>query len=454
MKRSLPHTTLAGVLALLAGPVFAHVSGVDFGVPPSSVQGSPTITLPSGATQTAVTKDECEAQKQEGEECDDRFAFFLLTQDPFRAGAELQYALNYNGDRRTGTLTAGGDGNLVGRLSPGGPTRTSSGPSPFISGFGGYARYDTPEINFGTVIDFTNPANPAESALTHTNDNVSGWSGGVTGYVPIDKSGWGVSIGFTYSEADGQNGDTFQNGLGNDINLGWLYDQRAPNDSTGVSAASLDLNAASDLDLKYWNVRAMVTVPVGNWGNVGNSAFRFTPKFGIQYGRSRLSTVQSLSFITEGTLFEGSDLSSTRHQRLVDEYVGLGVGFAITSRPKDGGSGLGATFGASAFGNFVDHKLDSQQVNICDVCGPGEENFTVNSEAKDDSFGAEFNILGGISYTFSPGVEIGAYASAKYMEDMTSVANPVGEGDLGNGPQLGTEGGWQYQIGGYLGLQF
>lgn len=455
--------TLAVLCIFYSGAAFAIYNGVSItGVDPDSIQ-TVTISLPGEPATSLTRSKDCEDDPDE--DCPKGFAWYYESGSALVPGTtgNISY-LDKDGNRHSGSVTVGPDGVLGANFEPA-PATALNGFHGAAVPYGGYFRSDVAPIGIGVLVDQMDSSNPTKTPLLMTDDDVSGWNFGGAVLFPAGPK-WKVGFEFNYAEADGNGQQSFSAAdLGSYESLGWLYDARAENGSTGLTANFMDLDGSYQMDLKY--ARARLTAEYDLWPS--NSGVKLTPFVGLQYGSYKLDTTQSL--VMDGSIF-GSDtvFRSDRMQTLKDSYWGLGGGIRGSFQPL-GNSGLELGFGASIWGDYVRNKLRSTQMNACSICSMYEQQFDVTRDKNDDQFGyeAEFRLNGGVSVT--PGVSVGVFGRAKYMSDMSAVMNPLAESDLDSsgsgsgsgsgtsnndlgGPALNSAGGWSMQAGAYAYIEF
>lgn len=455
MLKRLSVGILATVFVAYSGAAFAIYSGVSItGVDPDSIS-SATISLP-GQPATNLTKaDDCENDPEE--DCPSGFAWYYSSDTALTPGTSgtMSY-LDAGGNRQSAPVTVGPGGTIGVDLRPR-PAAATDGPSNFAAPFGGYYRSDVMPINMGADIDDSDPSNIVKTPLVLTNDSVNGWSFGGVAFFAADSK-WKIGLEFNYAEADASGQQDFAApGLSSGQALGWLYDGRAMNGSTGITTGFLDLQSGYQMDLRYTNVRLLTKYDM----DMGNSGMSFTPFAGIQYGTYKLNTVQNLVF-DAAAFGDGAVIRSDRDQVLKDTHWGLGVGINGTYQPSEN-SAFRLGFGTSIWANIADHNLRSMQMNVCSVCGPDELAFNVDRQQNRDPVTFTADLRLNAEFAISPAVALGVYGRAKYMSDMPSVTNPLAEADLDatgegtneqGGPQLGSDDGWSMQLGGYFGFRF
>ncbi len=281
-------------------------------------------------------------------------------------------------------------------------------PKTYIRIGGGFASLDVPGVGAGTLIGAD-----GESFVGESDSRLSGLSGSATiGFNTDLFSGMNIEMTFGYGEADGETSGSVASGTDN---VGIVYHDFSPSDSTGVFIGASGLDVTNQVDVEYKKFRLQ-----GGWNMPQGNGASIQPYISLEYmkiDQDHWSLVTTPSF---------ADITADSTQEVDQKNWSLGVGAMYTKQLE---SGLTFGFGGGVNAIYRDANLWSQQVNVCGVCGAGN-NFTaeINDDESDITFGG--NLKANVGFQISDGVAIGLYGQYVYLDKVAKVFNPSTGDDL------------------------
>jgi hypothetical protein len=141
--------SLAASLTLASWPALAVYTDVSLpGMDPGQI-ASGTVTLPDGRTLPFVTREECERDRKEDEQCDRSGAFFIRTDAALERGTRVRIRF---------VDTDGASHSIEGEVTPAGIRVASLGGAPgggYFELMAGYGEVDLPERSGGLGVQLS-----------------------------------------------------------------------------------------------------------------------------------------------------------------------------------------------------------------------------------------------------------------------------------------------------------
>lgn len=438
MHNSMFRILLALGAALCSGSLFANVTAIDFpGGPAGMINGS--VTLPGGDTVPVVTRDQCEQQKAAGDECSDDHALFIVTGSALDSGSRL--TVNYTtpgGERMTMPLFVGADGIArSGGATPSTPSTASPGmqyPGLYLNA--GIASVDSPEANYGVRADL---GASKDFPLFRIGDNLDGWGVQIGGSPALGMRRLSWNIGYTDASDDG-NREFSSSELGGNGRFGWFYFDPAGG-STGFGddgTVFTDLRLRYDIDFERTSFDFAIGEDRLNWREC-----TWTPMIGLRGSQSEFDIRSRLEF--DGPFYSNYEFSSTARQRLETDSLGLGIG--VAGHTPEGYYPLNFSYQVMLFGDWVDHSLKSEQLNICELCGSPEDEYPVQASSSEDKFGLGGTIRLSASLPLAEGLSIGGYVAGDYSSVAPKIRNSYTQSTSAAGPRVDTGSSFDWQAG-------
>ncbi|MFN3231043.1 MAG: hypothetical protein ACE363_02660 [Alphaproteobacteria bacterium] len=445
----------AALVALVwAGSAMAHVTGFDPGMPPSEMQNV-TFTLPSGDTAMAVTADECEQKKLQGDDCDDdRFGLFIVTDGALRVGEKVDYVWYQDNRRRTGTATVGRDGNLYGAPDPTWSSRVDPAFPSYVAIKGGIGNIDVGDVHYGAIK--LDGGNGAEVPFLSNDKTVTTYGGGIKGEFALGNfgnfgnagnarnRGWTLRFSGTYAGGD--------NDVDNEIPVDQSLDQvpavsffepifDGTMDSFGINLGGFGLQGVLDTDVETWEFAANL----GPVFEVGENTF-LRPNIGIHYEEIEVEHHSRIS-----TILSAEQISFETVQKTDDERIGGGIGLDFMYIDPNPGGFFAGIGGEINFNHLNSRAFSTQMINIDLV--PDLDNQVIEQDFKQDKFSIDWQIRAMIGVKLTDSLSIALAGSYSGTDELTMFRNRVfGDSDPNTFVVTDNSDGWNANL--VLGLTF
>lgn len=292
-------------------------------------------------------------------------------------------------------------------------------------------------------------------------DHVNGWGGGLR---LAQRSFWpGVDLRYDFSYFDGDADNAAQVAPGSAV--GWLYHDRAPNDSTGLGLGGAGMDVRTETDFTRYKLGVTLWDPDysdgqgliggldtgGSLGGGSLGSFGGGPRLagGVSLFWQRLETDQRSWLMSPAF---GDAVTSRFHQDLIEDQFGLG-GMMKLSVPL--------THSASAFGKiggaFIYRRADlnGKQINRCDLCGAPENLFVADVDDHDSGFTWAGQAALGLEFGLTPELSAGVVGRYLYYRDTGEIVNPVqGDASLYRSTHLDDRRAYGWQAGAGINYRF
>ncbi len=262
-----------------------------------------------------------------------------------------------------------------------------------------------------------------EIFATKTNDQLEGYS--INGYAKWKNNDIitdGVYLfGVEYSYADGISEGKIASGSDD---AGIVYQDFAPSGSTGINLGSSGLDVSTSSTTSRLRIQFDMSTETDSGVTFGA---RLRNKAAFGFG-ARITDTEHTASVTTPSF---NDISSLSVQKLDENYFYFNGYSTISFEPdgkKQGGVGLYLTPRVEA--GYRDAKLDSQQINICGLCGSADQNFTINIKDKDDGFYYDLSLNADLAYYYSNNITVGLSGRLGWRNRTAEIINPETGDDL------------------------
>lgn len=441
MRNPLLRRAFSGTaLVLLSLPAWAVYNGVEFsGVKPSDV-ASGEISFGNQPAVRLVSRDECEQQMDEDEECDSAYLWFARSSSQVQVGTQVNVTLrDSKGNTRTGTGTVTENGVRVNVAAlPAPDTRTSdSGVGPGVGVSGGYGEWTLPPGAGGLGIRFITGSPGSETFITLAPEDYEGESFGfgfrIPNWLEIRDRKTAFFLDIDYGQFDAADSATFAAGT---EGRGVAHQvENAPSGSTGLAfPTSTPLDTRVSNDIESWAAElGGVTVPGDNgvsWG------------IGLRYRRTTQDLFNSMSTPTFAGIF--ANIS----EEIEDQYFSIPLTF-VKSWNNSGTVRPNVHFQVAP--GFYKSELTGTYDFACNLCAPADQAFQQRIDDEDDGFSWEGAAGVGLDVHLGR-VAIGLYSRYSYF-DHTSFADNR-QSPLDEPVHLGEDSADGWAAGVNFGLEF
>jgi hypothetical protein len=440
--RNLVVASTIAALSLFASGAWAVQTGVQVsGVNPGDI-ASGTISFGSQPAQALVSRDDCEQQKKEGEDCDRAFLWFARTNSAPAVGTAVKVTLT---DRKgntttgTGTVTEGGIRVEVPAFPASTPRTASAGKPGFRVGFG-YDEQSLPPDNGGLGIRFTAGSPGSEFFIVQSPEDFDGEVAEVRvstpfGYTFMSRKAY---LGFLalFGEWDADESTVFPAGADS---RGWAYQvESAPNGSTGLGLpGAFEMELAVDHEVEEWGFGVDLHTPPSDNG--------------MSYGLGLLYKQVEQDIINGVALpdFTGPNLvASAMSQKVQDRFLLLP--FTVRRSWNHEGD-VSPYLQAVLAPGYHDSKLRGTFVSMCNLCGPDELLVEQTIDDSDSGFTFEAGIGTGINFRLGDRFMVGMSANYGYRDRLSYADNRVSP--LDDPPHLGDADSDFWSVGINFGLE-
>lgn len=274
---------------------------------------------------------------------------------------------------------------------------------------GGYSVVNPPQAGYGVNIS------NGEEFVALTDNSLTGFS--VGGKITAKDSKW--TLGVEYTEADGNSEAQVPTGTSPVTSMyddvGIVYNDLSPSGSTGVALGPRGLDVQTFTE--YHNLK-FETLYKGLLSDISN----------LNVGAGiRLSGTEHRAIVTTPTF---SDISSDSQQKIYDRdfYLVAKIPFDLTSLEDSSAIGLSLTPRLEA--GYRNAKLESTQRNVCGLCGPADQDFTIFIEDNDNGFYIGAGLEAEAKVKVSENTYIGFRAKGWWRNNSAKIFNPENGDDL------------------------
>ncbi len=291
-------------------------------------------------------------------------------------------------------------------------------------------------------------------------EHINGWGSALrlsqTGFRP------GLDLRFEASYFDGDARGSAEVAPGTDA-VGWLYHDRATNNSTGLGLGTSGMDARTEVEFTRYKFGVMLWDPDfgDHQGLVGD--FDVRDHFGDcfdRFGGPRLSggigpfwqrfETDQRSWLMSPDF--GDAITSRFHQDLTEDQFGLS-GQLKLSLPLSQSTSLFVQAGGALIYRRAD--LEGTQWNRCDLCSAPEDAFVADVDDTDNGWTWAAGAGLGLEFKLTPKVAVGVMGNYLYYGDTAQIENPVqGDAALYRPTHLGDRRTHGWQLGVAINYQF
>jgi hypothetical protein len=441
--RNLVVASTIAALSLFASGAWAVQTGVQVtGVNPGDI-ASGTISFGSQPAQALVSRDDCEQQKKEGEDCDRAFLWFARTNSAPAVGTAVKVTLtDRNGNTTTGTGTVTENGVRVSVPAfPSVPSpRTASAGAPGFRVNLGYGEQMLPADSGGLGIRFIAGTPGSETFILQSPEDFDGESGSIRVSTPFGPMVMGrrtyLGLMAYYGNWDDDESVAFPAGA---ESRGWAYQvESAPGGSTGIAfPGTVPLDLTLRHEIKEWGFGFnFMTDPYKN----------FSYGLGLRYSQFDQDIEQTVTSPTfTGANFVGAEMT----QGVRDRYLLL----PLTVRRYWNLRQNVSPFVQGMFApGYYDSDLSGSFLSTCNLCPADQQMLLQLMDDSDSGFTWEAGAGMGVDFRFRNGFLLGLFGSYGYRDHISYANNRVSP--LDDPPSLGDDDASYWRAGLSFGYEF
>lgn len=279
-------------------------------------------------------------------------------------------------------------------------------PYGILFGFGaGYAEIKPPQAGYGVAI-----VPGAEKFIAKTSNKLDGYT--IGGRVNPNNGRYG--FGLQYTDVNGSSEGQIANGA---ENVGIVYNDRAPNGSTGVAIGPRGM----DVRTETLSSRLRLQIDMSSETD-GGVSFGGRLRLG---GGAEFSDTNHRAWVTTPSF---NDISSRSEQDIDEAFFFVN---AQTEVPLNKGDGAITIMLVPMLEAGYRHaKLASRQFNICGLCAAPERDFAINIEDENSGFYYDAALEARFGAKISERATIGLSANIGYRSHAAEIINPETGDDL------------------------
>ena len=405
-------------VSLLFALVFAFITGAAW-----AIYGQPVQIIGEGADEIPVqsisfiTTDGTQIPVEDDGDDDDG-AFLILFPGDNSTGGRLIISLP-GGDRIIQVPPVGPGQDLIIDLDTGMAypddgrpalpgSETPASPTVLI-GYTGVTLNDIPMTGFGTLVE-----SGGEAPLAELDDDIYMDGFDLDMGIPIPGGFGDYVFGRVsrYSGSDSADGSFASSG--GDVAI--AYQDFSPTDATGVFLGAAGLDSLIERDMDVFSVKG----GLGWEYPFGDGPGTLRPYVFLDYLRIETDIFARVTTPTY------SDIYQETRQTIEQDYTAIGVGTTYAYQFGDwviGGAGV------NAYAYSTDAQFTSEQMNVCGLCGAGN-NFTsvVTGDADETGFGAGAQLF--LEAILSPRFSIRGEVSFQEASGLFGLDTPISGNDL------------------------
>lgn len=253
----------------------------------------------------------------------------------------------------------------------------------------------------------------------------------------------GLSGALQYSYSEGDARSDFDIPPGGAIDVGNVYGGESPSGSTGLNIGNRGLSGFNEADFNLHEIKFSATTAIATEGGFASTATLFI---------NALFMDRNFKGETNATVF-GTPITQSRDQNVQDRLFGMGV--LLNGRmPISKGVSLTGSVAGGVY--YRDTDMDATEWNMCGLCPPADQNFTLTFVEGDSGASFAGSVAGGLEFDISPDLKFNIGADASYVSDLGQIINPS-SGDqvlAGETTRLGTTDAWRWQATAGIKFQF